>query len=99
MNRYIYTGKISVENNDISLIVDVFIAADELELLEIFQRLEKVLLEDKSTWQSKDIIKILQHDNFTNLYGAALGLVCKSPKIIFESDYFSKCMKLNLFSF
>src|ERR1700733_10636403 len=96
MNRYIYAGIISVENNDISFIIDVVIAADELELLEMFQRLEEVLLENKSSWQTKDIIKILQHDNFTNLYIAALGLVCKNPKNIFESEYFLKMEETNL---
>ncbi|RIA86292.1 hypothetical protein C1645_340536 [Glomus cerebriforme] len=85
--KYIYSGKLSIENDNINLF-DVAIAADELELLEVYQQIEEVLLENESTWQPKDIIKICQHDNFNKLYKVALGLVCKNPEIIFESKDF-----------
>jgi hypothetical protein len=87
MNRYIYTGVISVENNDISL-VDVVIAADELDLCDIFQLIEEILLKDKSCWKMKDVIKIFQRNDFTNLYRFAIELACENPEIIFESEDF-----------
>ncbi|GBC22754.2 BTB/POZ domain-containing protein [Rhizophagus irregularis DAOM 181602=DAOM 197198] len=88
--KYIYSGIISIENNEIGLIIDVIIAADELELLELYQQLEEVLLGNILEWKTKDIIKILRCDNFVNLYKAAINLVCNNPGVIFESDDFLK---------
>ncbi|RIA85039.1 hypothetical protein C1645_391449 [Glomus cerebriforme] len=85
--KYIYSGKLTIENSEINLF-DVAIAADELELLEVYQQIEKVLLENESAWQPRDIIKFCQLDNFNKLYKVALGLVCKIPEIIFESKEF-----------
>ncbi|GES90399.1 BTB/POZ domain-containing protein [Rhizophagus clarus] len=45
--NYIYTGVLSIENINISF-VDTFIASDELELIEICQRIEERLLKDES---------------------------------------------------
>ncbi|PKB93184.1 hypothetical protein RhiirA5_442098 [Rhizophagus irregularis] len=50
-----------------NLIIDVIIAADELELLELYQQFEEVLFGNILEWKTKDIVKILQCDNFVNL--------------------------------
>ncbi|PKC72956.1 hypothetical protein RhiirA1_451703 [Rhizophagus irregularis] len=66
--KYIYTGLISFDNkvNKLNL-VDVIIAADELELRDIVQQLEKQLLQNESDWQfPKDFIKIHQQKQFPN---------------------------------
>src|SRR6266498_2412407 len=91
MNRFIYSGIFSIENNEISLI-DILIASDELELLEVHQQLERRLLENESAWKlPKDFITLCQHhDRFTNLYEVAIELACKIPKVIFESKEFLK---------
>ncbi|RIA80687.1 hypothetical protein C1645_810344 [Glomus cerebriforme] len=94
--KYIYTGKLYIENhNEISL-VDVAIAADELQLLEVFQQLENSLIESKSSWQPKDIISVFQYDHFTNLNKIALKIVCNDPEIIFETNYFLKLEETHL---
>ncbi|CAG8563253.1 2647_t:CDS:2 [Gigaspora margarita] len=68
----------SVENN-VSL-VEIFISADEIELLELCKQLKKTLLETESAWKfPKDFIMLCQH-NDTDLYNVALDLVCKNPK-------------------
>ncbi|EXX74974.1 hypothetical protein RirG_046090 [Rhizophagus irregularis DAOM 197198w] len=88
--KYIYTGLISFDNkvNKLNL-VDVIIAADELELRDIVQQLEKQLLQNESDWQfPKDFIKIHQQKQFPKLYNFALGFICRNPKIIFESEDF-----------
>lgn len=95
MYRNIYLGKLSIENNEINLI-EVAIAADELQLLEVFQQLESRLLENKLAWKSKDIIMALENDQFTNLYNFALGLTYRDPKIIFESEDFSSMKETQL---
>ncbi|RHZ85949.1 hypothetical protein Glove_58g62 [Diversispora epigaea] len=93
--KYFYTGIISVENNEINL-VDIAIASDELQLLEAYQQLEERLLENKLAWKPRDIITILQHDHFTTLYNNAIRLVCRNPKIIFESEDFFEMKEIHL---
>ncbi|RHZ85964.1 hypothetical protein Glove_58g80 [Diversispora epigaea] len=93
--KYFYTGIISIENNEISL-VDIVIAGDELQLLEVYQQLEERLLKNKLAWKPREIITIFQHDHFTTLYNCAIELVCRNPKIIFESEYFFEMKEIHL---
>ncbi|GBC10237.1 hypothetical protein RclHR1_09460010 [Rhizophagus clarus] len=88
--NHIYSGTFSIGNNE--SLVDVLIASDELELLEIYQRLEKQLLENESNWKfPKDFITLCQFrqdDRFRNLYQVAIDLVCRKPHLIFKSEEF-----------
>ncbi|GBB84420.1 hypothetical protein RclHR1_01100012 [Rhizophagus clarus] len=93
--KYIYTGIFSVESDEINL-MDIIVAADELQLLEVYQKLEYRLLENKLAWKSKDIITALQYDYFTSLYNYALGIMFRNPKIIFESEDFPKIKETQL---
>ncbi|CAG8632655.1 19657_t:CDS:2, partial [Racocetra persica] len=87
--NYIYTGVFS-DNNNVDLL-DIFIAADEIQLNEIKQKVEKRLLETESAWKfPRDFITICKHNTFTDLYQTALELVCRNPKVIFDSNDFSK---------
>ncbi|GBC10235.1 hypothetical protein RclHR1_09460008 [Rhizophagus clarus] len=96
LKNYIYLGKISVDNNEISL-VDILIASDELGLLELYQQLEKRLLENESAWKlPKDFITLCQHDRLSSLYQVAVGLVCKNPKFFFKSKEFSNMKEEHL---
>ncbi|GBC10239.1 hypothetical protein RclHR1_09460012 [Rhizophagus clarus] len=82
--NHIYSGTLSVNNNEISL-VDVLVTSYEIELLEIITQLEKRLLEDKSVWKlPKDFITLCQHDPPINLFQFAVELVCENPKFIFN---------------
>ncbi|CAB4419946.1 unnamed protein product [Rhizophagus irregularis] len=57
----IYSETISIGSNE--SLVDVLIVSDELELLEIYQQLEKHLLENESAWKfPKDFITLCQHE-------------------------------------
>ncbi|CAG8731131.1 21177_t:CDS:2, partial [Rhizophagus irregularis] len=81
-------GKLSIEKNKISF-VDVFIASDELELMEVCQQIEERLLENESAWKLPiDYITICQYENFTKLNDVALALVCRKPLVMFESKEF-----------
>jgi hypothetical protein len=88
-----YSGAFPVDSNEISLI-DILIASDVLELLEIYRQLEKRLIENESDWKfPKDFITLCQFrqdERFTNLYQVAVELVCKNPKFIFKSKEFLK---------
>ncbi|CAG8671061.1 4796_t:CDS:2, partial [Racocetra fulgida] len=57
INSYIYTGEFS-DNNNVDLL-DIFIAADEIQLNEVKQKVEKRLLETESAWKfPRDFITI-----------------------------------------
>ncbi|CAG8662385.1 1299_t:CDS:2 [Dentiscutata erythropus] len=59
MNSYINTGTFS-DKNEVGLL-DIFIAADEMELLEIKQQVENCLLGFKTAWRfPKDFITIFR---------------------------------------
>ncbi|CAG8669189.1 3830_t:CDS:2 [Gigaspora margarita] len=92
---YIYTGAF-LDKNNVSFL-DIFIAADELQLNEIKQKVEKRLLETEPAWKfPKDFITICKHNTFTNLYQTAIELVCGNPRVIFESNDFSKVKEEDL---
>ncbi|KAF0374878.1 BTB-domain-containing protein [Gigaspora margarita] len=60
-------------DNEVSLL-DIFIAADEIGLVEISQQVEKCLLENVSAWKvPKDFNTICKYDMFTNLHETALN--------------------------
>uniref|UniRef100_U9U081 Serine-enriched protein n=2 Tax=Rhizophagus irregularis TaxID=588596 RepID=U9U081_RHIID len=88
--KYIYTGLLYIKDNNEINLIDVAIAADELQLIEVFQQLEETLTGNRSAWQPKDIVKVSQHSHFINLYNFVLELVCSKPKIIFESEEYLK---------
>ncbi|CAG8796901.1 19324_t:CDS:2, partial [Cetraspora pellucida] len=69
---YIYTGKFNVTNN--ASLVDIFISADEIELLELCKQLKKHLLETETAWKfPKDFITLGPHHD-VDLYNFALDL-------------------------
>ncbi|CAG8679461.1 3242_t:CDS:2, partial [Gigaspora margarita] len=55
--KYFYTGVISVENNEINL-VDIAIASDEIQLIDVYNQLEERLLKNELAWKPKDIIAV-----------------------------------------
>ncbi|RIB30295.1 hypothetical protein C2G38_2153070 [Gigaspora rosea] len=72
--NYIYTGTFS-NNTEVSLL-DIFIAADEIGLVEISQQVEDCLLKTVSAWKfPRDFITISKYDTFTNLHVTALNFV------------------------
>ncbi|CAB4387697.1 unnamed protein product [Rhizophagus irregularis] len=107
--NHIYSGTFSVDNNEISL-VDILIASDELELLEIYRQLEKRLLENESAWKlPRDFITLCKHDHLTKLYQVAIELVYwrsiktvkdKKSKRVTSKPYIDhKCKTSNSFIF
>ncbi|GBC27268.2 carbohydrate-binding module family 13 protein [Rhizophagus irregularis DAOM 181602=DAOM 197198] len=90
--RYIYGGKISLEEYNISDIVKIMIAAKELSLKELISYLESFLIEYKANWleQNFDLIyQISFEDNtFLELQKYCEVLISKEPNKIFNSPNF-----------
>ncbi|CAG8440269.1 7518_t:CDS:2 [Funneliformis mosseae] len=66
-SSYIYTGVLSIKNDDINL-VDIIIAADDLGLPRVSQQLEPFLLQNETAWNlPKDFLAICKHNRFPDL--------------------------------
>ncbi|GES76335.1 carbohydrate-binding module family 13 protein [Rhizophagus clarus] len=91
--RYIYGGKISLEEYDMLDIVKVLVAANELSLQELIPYLESFLIEEKENWveQNFDLIYqiSLENDSFSELQKYCNNLIAKESNKIFNSPNFS----------
>ncbi|GBC27269.2 BTB/POZ protein [Rhizophagus irregularis DAOM 181602=DAOM 197198] len=90
--RYIYGGKISLEEYDILDIVKVLVAANELNLQELIPYLESFLL-NKANWMEQHFDLIYQisfeNDAFLKLQKYCKDLISKEPSKIFNSPNYS----------
>ncbi|GES90415.1 BTB/POZ domain-containing protein [Rhizophagus clarus] len=99
--NYIYSRKLPVNKKiiQISSLVDILIASDELELLDVYQEFE-IRLRDKSTFKlPKDFFTLYQFrqdGRFANLYEVAIGLMCEKAKFFFNSKEFLRMEEKHL---
>src|SRR5436190_8763966 len=91
--RYIYGGKISLEECDTSDIIKILIAASELSLQELVTYLQSFLIENKENWMEQNFNLIYQtsfeNDSFLILQKYCTDLMSKEPDKIFNSLNFS----------
>src|SRR5436190_22653749 len=91
--RYIYGGKISLEECDTSDIIKILIAASELSLQELVTYLQSFLIENKENWMEQNFNLIYQtsfeNDSFLILQKYCTDLISKNPDKIFQSLNFS----------
>ncbi|EXX56135.1 uncharacterized protein OCT59_021259 [Rhizophagus irregularis] len=90
--RYIYGGKISLEEYDNSVIVKIMVAANELNLHELIPYLESFLIENETNWMEQNFDLICQisfeNDSFLKLKKYCEDLISKEPNKIFSSQKF-----------
>ena len=91
--RYIYGGRISLEEYDTSDIIKILIAASELSLQELVTYLQSFLIENKASWVEQNFNLIYQtsfeNDSFLTLQQYCTDLISKEPDKIFKSLNFS----------
>src|SRR6266536_1740666 len=91
--RYIYGGKVSLEEYDISDIIKILVTAFELGLQELTPYLESFLIENKTNWMERNFDLIYQtsfeNDSFLKLQKYCTDLISKEPSKIFNSPNFS----------
>ena len=91
--RYIYGGKLSLEEYDISYIIKILVTANELSLQELIPYLESFLIENKVNWMEQNFDLIYQtsfeNDSFLELQKYCTDLISKEPNKIFNSPNFS----------
>src|ERR1044071_3032709 len=91
--RYIYGGRLSLEEYDASNIIKILITASELNLQELFIYLQSFLIENKADWMEQNFNLMYQtsfeNDSFLELQKYCIDLMSKRPDKIFKSLNFS----------
>ncbi|EXX59847.1 uncharacterized protein OCT59_027234 [Rhizophagus irregularis] len=91
--RYIYSGRISLEEYDNSDIIDVLFAASEFGLQELIGDIQSFLVKTKADWMKSNFNLIyktsFENDSFLELQKFCTDLTSKEPDKIFKSPNFS----------
>ncbi|GBC28904.1 uncharacterized protein OCT59_001192 [Rhizophagus irregularis] len=98
--RYIYGGRLSLEEYDTSDIIKILVASRELGLKELISHLQSFLIENKKDWMEQNFNLIYQtsyeNDSFLKLQNFCTELISKEPEKIFNSFNFislsEKCL-------
>ncbi|UZO02765.1 uncharacterized protein OCT59_021244 [Rhizophagus irregularis] len=91
--RYVYGGRLSLEEYDISDIIKILVTANELSLQELTPYIESFLIKYKTNWLEQNFELIYQTsfetDSFPELRKYCTNLISKEPDKIFNSPNFS----------
>ncbi|GBC06771.1 hypothetical protein RclHR1_07030001 [Rhizophagus clarus] len=91
--RYIYGGRLSLNEYDTLDLINVLVAASELSLQELITELQFYLIKNKANWMEQNFNLIYQtsfeNDSFLELQKYCTNLISKEPNKIFDSVDFS----------
>ncbi|CAB4403739.1 unnamed protein product [Rhizophagus irregularis] len=91
--RYIYGGRLSLEEYDTSNIIKLLIASNELNLQELITHLQLFLIKNKKDWMVQNFSLIyntsFEKDSFLELQNFCKEFMFKEPKKIFDSRDFT----------
>ncbi|KAG9287971.1 hypothetical protein G9A89_017566 [Geosiphon pyriformis] len=91
-NMYIYTGAVNLNTEKGANVLQILIAADELELLELTNHGQEHLIKNESKWLQENAVKTMQtvsrHEPFGKLKENYFQMVGSNPDIIFNSNDF-----------
>jgi hypothetical protein len=91
--RYIYGGKLPLEEYDISDIFKILVTASELSLQELNNYLQSFLIKNKASWIGQNFNLVYQtsfeNDSFLELHTYCNNVILKKPDKIFKSPNFS----------
>ncbi|RHZ81887.1 hypothetical protein Glove_117g54 [Diversispora epigaea] len=99
--KYIYGGIVSLENVETIFIFDLMLAANELELEELTNKLEIQLIDIKASWLKSHfslVCTIFSKNNFKKLENFCNDFIVKYPNLIFEADDFTSLPESTLVS-
>src|SRR5581483_12261107 len=92
-SRYIYGGRLLLEDCDTSDIVKVLTTANILGLQELIPYLQSFLIKNKANWMEQNFNLIYQtsfeNDSFSELQKFCTELISKEPKNFFNSPDFT----------
>ncbi|GBB88676.1 hypothetical protein RclHR1_15230001 [Rhizophagus clarus] len=98
--RYIYGGRLSLEEYDTSDIVKILVASNELNLQELITHLQSFLIENKKNWMEENFNLIyktsFENNSFSKLQDFCIEFMSKDPEKILNSIDFTslseKCL-------
>jgi hypothetical protein len=100
--RYIYGGKIHLEEYDALDIIKILVAAAELNLQKLIAYLQSFLIKNKANWMEQNFSLIYQtssiNDSFLELQKFCTDLISEKPEKIFESQDFTSIPEKSLIS-
>ncbi|PKY33007.1 POZ domain-containing protein, partial [Rhizophagus irregularis] len=98
--KYIYGGKLSLEEFDASYIVKILVAASELSLQELIPHTQSFLINNQADWIEQNFIQIYQtsfeSDSFLELQKFCTELIFKQSEKIFNSPDFTSISEKTL---
>ncbi|CAB4377940.1 unnamed protein product [Rhizophagus irregularis] len=90
--RFIYCGKINLENLKGPDILKLLIAVDEFKIQSLILCIQEYLTKHQHQFLQQNPIEILetvyQHEAFTELWNYCLEEICTKPDALFKSDKF-----------
>ncbi|EXX52051.1 uncharacterized protein OCT59_021105 [Rhizophagus irregularis] len=100
--RYIYGGKLTLEEYDTSNIVKILVAASELGLQELIPNIQLFLIKSKTNWIEQNFNLIyrtsFENNSFSELQNFCTELMSKQPEKIFNSPDFTSISGKSLIS-
>ncbi|EXX57326.1 uncharacterized protein OCT59_012911 [Rhizophagus irregularis] len=91
--RYIYGGRLSLEEYNTSNIIKILIASSELNLQELITHLQLFLIENKKDWMEQNFNLLyktsFENNSFMELRNFCTELMSKEPEKIFNSIDFT----------
>ncbi|CAG8535716.1 1157_t:CDS:2, partial [Paraglomus occultum] len=89
--RYLYTGKINIEDCDGSQILKLLVATDELDLVDLLQYTQTYFIESRKSFIVEQPVQVLKSifrlESCKTLRLFCLGEICKNYTYLFDSDY------------
>ncbi|UZO02623.1 uncharacterized protein OCT59_021102 [Rhizophagus irregularis] len=100
--KYIYGGKLSLEEFDASYVVKILVAASELNLQELIPYTQSFLINNQADWIEQNFIPMYQtsfeSDSFLELQKFCTELISKQSEKIFNSPDFTSISERTLIS-
>ena len=101
LKRYIYTGELDLTKHQGENILELLIASDELLLEELFNDVQKYLVEEQKVWVQENFVLVLhtvfKFDN-CELKDYCFESICENPQPFFTSKTFPSSDKDILFT-
>ncbi|GBC07290.1 hypothetical protein RclHR1_07360013 [Rhizophagus clarus] len=90
--RFIYCGKIDLENLHGHNILKLLLAVNELEIQTLINNIQEYLIKYQDGFLQQNLVEILetvyQHKPLSELFDRSLKKICEEPEILFNSNKF-----------
>ncbi|CAG8604979.1 11749_t:CDS:2, partial [Dentiscutata heterogama] len=90
--KFLYCGIVDLNSQEVEIILELLVAADELLIQKLVNFVQEFLTENGCKFLQQNPIKMVHfvthNEQFNELKEAYLEIVCKKPKLLFDSEEF-----------